>query len=99
MLIVEEEERPLRQWDFFHCPGGTAHMIVATGDEPAIVVAVGARGRGVGGGLTYLVSEVAARYGVSVERETHDPTEAYAKFRAGAPRSPFVPYRDGMLPG
>ena len=23
-LIVEEQERPLRQWDFFHCPGGDA---------------------------------------------------------------------------
>jgi uncharacterized cupin superfamily protein len=99
LLIVEDEERALRQWDFFHCPGGTAHMIVATGDEPAVVVAVGARGRGIGGGLTYLVSEVAARHGVSVERETHDPTEAYATFRAGGPRSPFVPYREGMLPG
>jgi quercetin dioxygenase-like cupin family protein len=24
-LLVEEEERPLRQWDFFHCPAGTNH--------------------------------------------------------------------------
>ena len=23
LLIVEGEERPLRQWDFFHCPAGT----------------------------------------------------------------------------
>ena len=23
LLIVEEEERRLRAWDFFHCPGGT----------------------------------------------------------------------------
>jgi mannose-6-phosphate isomerase-like protein (cupin superfamily) len=25
-LIVEEEERPLRQWDYFHCPAGTPHL-------------------------------------------------------------------------
>jgi quercetin dioxygenase-like cupin family protein len=22
-LIVEEDERPLREWDYFHCPAGT----------------------------------------------------------------------------
>ena len=24
VLIVEDEERQLRQWDYFHCPAGTA---------------------------------------------------------------------------
>src|SRR6202040_2581318 len=28
LLIVEGEERPLRQWDFVHCPPRTEHMIV-----------------------------------------------------------------------
>ena len=42
LLIVEGETRPLRAWDFFHCPGGTAHMIVGAGDEPAVVLGVGA---------------------------------------------------------
>ena len=51
LLIVEGEERQLQAWDFFHCPGGTEHIIVATGEEAAIVVAVGARGRGVSGGV------------------------------------------------
>jgi len=51
VLIVEGEERQLRTWDFFYCPPKTEHVIVATGDEPAVVVAVGARGRGVGGGV------------------------------------------------
>jgi quercetin dioxygenase-like cupin family protein len=27
-LIVEEEEQPLRQWDYFHCPADTRHIIV-----------------------------------------------------------------------
>ena len=53
LLIVEEQERRLKAWDYFHCPGGTEHIIVGAGDGPAIVVAVGARGRGIGGGVVY----------------------------------------------
>jgi uncharacterized cupin superfamily protein len=98
LLIVEEQERPLRTWDFFHCPGGTRHMIVGAGDRAAVVVSVGARGRGVGGGLVYPVSEVAARHGVSVERETTSPAEAYEKVYADLPRSRFVEYRRQWLP-
>ena len=98
LLIVEEQERQLKAWDFFHCPGGTAHIIVATGKETAIVMAIGARGRGVGGGIVYLVSQIAARYGASVERETTNPAEAYEKAHADLPRSKFVAYRPGWLP-
>jgi quercetin dioxygenase-like cupin family protein len=98
LLIVEEQERTLRTWDFFHCPGGTAHIIVAMGERPAIVVAVGARGRGVGGGVVYLVSQTAACYGASVERETTSSAEAYERARADLPRSRFVKYRRGWLP-
>jgi quercetin dioxygenase-like cupin family protein len=89
-LIVEDETRPLRRWDFFHCPAGVAHSIVAAGDEPAIVLSIGSRG---GGGSIYRVSEVARRYGVSVERETTDPSEAYA----GLPKIVDIPY-GGWLP-
>src|SRR5438309_6729514 len=32
VLLVEEQERPLRQWDYVHCPPGTAHTIVGAGD-------------------------------------------------------------------
>jgi uncharacterized cupin superfamily protein len=95
VLIVEEEERRLGRWDFFHCPPGTAHMIVGSGEGPAIVLSVGARGngKGVSSGVVYPVSKVAARHGVSVERETDDPVEAYADLSAH--RS--VPY-GGWLP-
>jgi uncharacterized cupin superfamily protein len=96
LLIVEREQRPLRAWDFFHCPPGTEHVIVGSGEEAAVVVAVGARGRG---GVVYAVSEAAARFGASVERETRDATEAYARAHAGLPRSRWVPYREGLLPG
>ena len=97
LLIVEEQGAPTAVWDFFHCPGGTEHIIVATGEEAAIVVAVGARGRGVGGGVVYLVSEIAARYGASVARETTSSAEAYKKVRADLPRSKFVKYRPAWL--
>jgi quercetin dioxygenase-like cupin family protein len=93
VLIVEEEERTLKAWDFFHCPPGTAHMIVGAGNGPSVVLAVGARGLG-RKGLVYLVSEVAAKHGVSVQMETTKPAEAYA----GLPRSSRVAYQDGWLP-
>jgi uncharacterized cupin superfamily protein len=97
LLIVEEQERPLKTWDFFHCPAGTEHIIVGAGDEAAVVVAVGARGRG-RGGIVYPVSELAARHGVSVERETTKPSEAYEKIWAALPRSRFVEYCEEWLP-
>ena len=36
LLIVEGEERRLRQWDFVHCPAGTKHVIVGAGDAPCL---------------------------------------------------------------
>jgi uncharacterized cupin superfamily protein len=95
VLIVEEEERRLGRWDFFHCPPGVAHMIVGSGDGPATVLSAGARGsgKGVSRGVVYPVSEAARRHGVSVERETDDPVEAYADL----PRARAVDY-GGWLP-
>ena len=34
LLLVEGEERPLRAWDFVHCPPGTEHIFVGAGDGP-----------------------------------------------------------------
>ena len=45
VLIVEGEERPLRAWDFVHCPPHTRHVIVGAGTGPCVVIAVGARER------------------------------------------------------
>ena len=94
LVIVEGQERELKPWDLFHSPPGTEHMIVGAGDGPAVVVAVGARGRRPKG-LVYPVSEIAARHGVSVAKETSDPSEAYADF----PRPTRVAYEEGWLPG
>jgi quercetin dioxygenase-like cupin family protein len=97
-LIVEREELTLKAWDFFYCAPGTEHIIVATGDQAAIVLGIGARGRSVGGGIVYKVSDEAARYGASVVRETSNPAEAYGEIYAALPRSRFVKYRPGWLP-
>jgi uncharacterized cupin superfamily protein len=75
-LIVEEEERPLRQWDYFHCPADTRHVIAGAGDGPCAILMIGARAEVET--IRYPVSEVAARYGASAAKETDDPDEAYA---------------------
>jgi quercetin dioxygenase-like cupin family protein len=97
-LIVEGKKRRLQQWDFFYCAPETEHIIVASDQQSAIVLAVGARGRGVGGGVVYTVCKAAARYRASVARKTADSAKAYAKVYAALPRSRFVKYRKGWLP-
>lgn len=77
-LLVDGEERLLRPWDFVHCPPGTEHVFVGAGDGPCVVLMTGARSDD--GQLLYPVSELAARYGASVEEETPDPKVAYAPF-------------------
>lgn len=77
VLIVEDQERQLRQWDFVHCPAGTRHIFVGSGDGPCAILMVGIR-RGKEGTIHYPVSEVAARHGASAQEPTDDPAEAYA---------------------
>ena len=74
-LLVEGEERRLREWDFFHAPPWTEHAFVGAGEGPCVIVMAGAR---VGAGVRYPLSELAARYGASVEAETSDWRQAYA---------------------
>ncbi len=96
ILLVEGQERPLRQWDFVHCPAQTNHMIVGAGDTPCAVLAVGARERQDDAGWgSYTVDAVALRHGAGVEQETTDAEEAYARFPTPVPSR----YRDGSLPG
>jgi uncharacterized cupin superfamily protein len=95
LLIVEGEERPLRQWDFVHCPPNTEHVIVGAGDAGTVILAVGARVGSTGKDWgRYTVSEAALRHGAGVEKETTDPDQAYAAFPSVGPTR----YRDGWLP-
>jgi uncharacterized cupin superfamily protein len=75
-LLVEEEERPLRQWDFFHCPAGTHHIFVGAGEGPCAILMIGARPEEEQ--LHYPVSELAAKYAASAAEETANPDDAYA---------------------
>ncbi|HWX09916.1 MAG TPA: cupin domain-containing protein [Gaiellaceae bacterium] len=96
LLLIEGEERPLRQWDLVHCPAGAKHTIVGAGNGPSVILAVGARTLSMGenwGG--YTVDETATRHGVGVEHETTDQVEAYARFEKRVPTG----YREGWLPG
>jgi len=96
VLVVEGEERPLRQWDFVHCPAGTRHVIVGAGETGCTVFAVGARenhtyrtpdgeleGRDDWG--AYTVDEAAIRHGAGVQEETTDAEQAYARFSKRQP--------------
>ena len=80
-LVVEGEERLLRPWDFFHSPPWTEHAFVGVGDEPCVILMAGARGIAIRSGeeqVRYPRSELAARFGASVEEATSDPAQAYA---------------------
>ena len=95
LLIVEGDERPLRQWDFVHCPAETKHIIVGAGEVPCAVLAIGAREHREGtewGG--YTVGEAALRHGAGVERKTTDAEDAYAR----VPKREPTRYREGWLP-
>jgi uncharacterized cupin superfamily protein len=78
IAIVDGEEKPLRQWDFFHCPAGVDHVFVGAGDGPSAVLMIGSRRVDA---AHYPVNEVAARYGASAAEDTDVPAVAYADWR------------------
>jgi uncharacterized cupin superfamily protein len=84
LLLIEEEERPLKAWDFVHCPPGTNHSFVGAGDGPCVIFMTGARLEDKG--IVYPRSELAIRHGAGVESDTSSPAEAYA---------PFPKWKDG----
>ncbi|HYY32565.1 MAG TPA: cupin domain-containing protein [Gaiellaceae bacterium] len=95
LLLVEGEERPLRAWDFMHCPPRADHTIVGAGEGKSVIIAVGARVDSTGpnwGG--YPVHDVAVRRNASAQRDTTDPEEAYARFPARRPAR----YEESWLP-
>jgi uncharacterized cupin superfamily protein len=91
-LLIEGQERRLRQWDFVHCPPWTEHVFVGAGDGPCAILAVGTRR---GGDVIYPRSELALKHGAGVEQETTEPREAYANVQPDV----AIHYRDGWLEG
>ena len=78
LLLVEEQERTLKAWDFLHCPPGTNHTFVGTGDSPCVILMIGARRED--DTINYPRSETALARGAGVAHETPDPGVAYAPF-------------------
>jgi uncharacterized cupin superfamily protein len=93
VLLVDGEERPLRAWDFVHCPPGVDHVFVGAGDGPCVILMTGVRDPDEE--LLYPVSELAQKYRAGAERETPSGDEAYASF---APSTPGRPADWDMLP-
>jgi mannose-6-phosphate isomerase-like protein (cupin superfamily) len=88
LALIEGEERPLKAWDFVHCPPDTEHGFVAVGDGPCVIFMTGARKGWPEKGLVYPRSELAIRHGAGVEKETTSPPEAYAPFPKWQPGPP-----------
>ena len=95
LLIVEEEEHALGQWDYFHFPPPVPHTIVGAGSGPCAILALGSREhqRGPDWGA-YPYSELAMKHDASAEEETTDPDVAYARF----PDRVAVDFREDWLP-
>jgi uncharacterized cupin superfamily protein len=86
LALVEGEERRLRAWDFVHCPPGTRHAFVGAGEEPCVLLMVGARTRA--RNVIYPSSELARQHRASVEADTDSLAEAYAAFPHWQPGRP-----------
>jgi uncharacterized cupin superfamily protein len=96
VLVIEEQERRLRAWDFVHCPAGTRHAFVGAGDGPCVLFGAGSRAGEKS--LLYPRSNAALRLGAGVEQETDSPHEAYAPYPhwqpAGAPEAHRLAWGD-----
>ena len=90
LLVVEGQERPLRQWDFVHLPPKTEHVIVGAGDGPCVFLAMSSReNQQFGPYGEYPQNEIAAKYGAS-PKDSEDPD-------ADWPESVPSRYREGWL--
>ena len=95
LLIVEGQERPVKQWDFVHCPPETKHAFVGAGAGPCVLLCASSRQFQKDGPWGfYCADETAARHNAASPEDTQDGSIAYARFRP----SRETPYLDGLLP-
>jgi uncharacterized cupin superfamily protein len=95
LLIVEGQERPLKQWDFVHCPPETRHAFVGVGEAPFVLLCASSRQFQKDGPWGYSCSdETAARYNASSPEDTQDNAVADGRFPPPKPAR----YREGWLP-
>jgi uncharacterized cupin superfamily protein len=86
VLVIEEEERRLRAWDFVHCPPGTNHVFVGASAGPCVILMVGRRSEE--RTIRYPRADAALRHGAGVEEETDSPRAAYADRPHWQPQRP-----------
>lgn len=95
LLIVEGQERPLKQWDFVHCPPETRHAFVGAGDAPCVLLCASSRQFQKDGPWGFYCADVtAARHNASSPEETQDGEIADAGFGPSRPTR----YPEGLLP-
>jgi uncharacterized cupin superfamily protein len=81
VLVIDGEERTIRQWDYVHCPPGIPHTRIGAGSGPCVILAIGARDHQRDddwGGYPY--SELAMKHNASAEEDTTSSEVAYARF-------------------
>jgi uncharacterized cupin superfamily protein len=95
LAVIEGQERPLKQWDFVHCPPRTRHVFVGAGTGPCVLLAASSRQfQRDGPWGSYCADETAGRYNASSPEDTQDGRVAYARFPSPEPTR----YHDGWLP-
>jgi len=95
LVIIEGQERRLRQWDFVHCPPETRHVFVGAGDGPCVLLCASSRQFQKDGPWGwYCTDETAARYNASPPEDTQDADRADVGFPPAHPTR----YREGLLP-
>jgi mannose-6-phosphate isomerase-like protein (cupin superfamily) len=95
LLIVEGQERRLKQWDFVHCPPETRHAFVGAGDGPCVLLCASSRQfQAAGPWGFYCHDATAAAHNASAPEDTQDAAAAYARFPPSRPTR----YLDGLLP-
>ncbi len=95
LLLIEGQERRLKQWDFVHCPPETRHAFVGAGDAPCVLLCASSRQFQKDGPWGYYCAdETAGRYNASPPEDTQDGDAAEARFPPSRP----IRYHDGLLP-
>jgi uncharacterized cupin superfamily protein len=78
LAVIDGQEHQLRQWDYFHCPPGTRHVLVGAGEGPCAVLMLGAPRSASLSEILYPRDPVAERHGASVSETTRSSKRAYA---------------------
>lgn len=91
----EGQERPVKRWDFVHCPPETRHAFVGGESAPLVLLCASSRQFQKDGPWGfYCADETAAKYNASSPEDTQDGSVAYARFGP----STTMRYPGGLLP-